>query len=186
MCNCRMANKKKNNTTPRGGSHAVVPCDWLTLFPRRACHTHLRFTAPLPDEFKTPKKGRQSPRVKLVPIPKDKLAKSVETIQGLAPYLGGRAWASPRTYSVDLLLAARGGGTYVARRFFGVLLVISGVDADVGVPWGDKTAVKFATPDPQPELLAQGFLLPPPHHTFVPMRTKCPRSALEQHAFPSR
>eukprot|EP00903_Cladosiphon_okamuranus_P007553 g7327.t1 len=43
--------------------------------------------APLPDELKAPKKGQQSPRVKLVPISKDKLAKSVDTIQGLAPYL---------------------------------------------------------------------------------------------------
>ncbi|CAN0052709.1 unnamed protein product [Scytosiphon promiscuus] len=43
--------------------------------------------APLPEELKAPKKGKQSPRVKLVPVSTDKLAKSVETIQGLAPYL---------------------------------------------------------------------------------------------------
>ncbi|CAM9868966.1 unnamed protein product, partial [Hapterophycus canaliculatus] len=43
--------------------------------------------APLPKELQTPKKGKQSPRVKLVPVSTDKLAKSVETIQGLAPYL---------------------------------------------------------------------------------------------------
>ncbi|CBJ29360.1 conserved unknown protein [Ectocarpus siliculosus] len=42
---------------------------------------------PLPDELQTPKKGKQSPRVKLVPVSDEKLAKSVETIQGLAPYL---------------------------------------------------------------------------------------------------
>lgn len=47
--------------------------------------------APLPEEFKTPKKGKESPRVKLVVISKEKLAKSVETIQGLAPYLGACA-----------------------------------------------------------------------------------------------
>lgn len=54
--------------------------------------------APLPDELKTPKKGKQSPRVKLVVISKDELAKSVGTIQGLAPYLG--AWVGRVSMSV--------------------------------------------------------------------------------------
>eukprot|EP00904_Undaria_pinnatifida_P013286 jgi/Undpi1/9088/HiC_scaffold_26.g11548.m1 len=42
---------------------------------------------PLPAELTTPAKGKESPRVKLVEISKGKLTKSVDTIQGLAPYL---------------------------------------------------------------------------------------------------
>lgn len=89
--------------------------------------------APLPDELKTPKKGQQSPRVKLVPISKDKLAKSVETIQGLAPYLGGCAGA-PGVHYLDLEVS---------------LPVLSGVGAgsrcatvlQTGTPW--RTAVRL-------------------------------------------
>lgn len=44
--------------------------------------------------------------MKLVPISKDKLAKSVETIQGLAPYLGGCARA-PESTQLTVLAAPR-------------------------------------------------------------------------------
>lgn len=48
------------------------------------------FSEKLPDVFATPKKGQQSPRLQLLNIPDSKLAESVGTIQGLAPYLGER------------------------------------------------------------------------------------------------
>ena len=57
--------------------------------------------APLPDALKPPKKGQESPRVELVEIPNERLEKSVQTIQGLSPYLGTYIpRISPHTLSV--------------------------------------------------------------------------------------
>lgn len=62
------------------------PWPYLLFF---ACNLQLVvYTAPVPSIFKLPARGKQSPRVKLMEIPKAKLAASVGTIQGLAPYLG--------------------------------------------------------------------------------------------------
>lgn len=63
------------------------------------------YSVPLPAELKTPAKGKESPRVKLVDVPNTKLTKSVATIQGLAPYLG--AFAISRHHCCVSLLGFR-------------------------------------------------------------------------------
>lgn len=87
---CAVLHAKFRSKTPRNETQRRgVPCPIFYVPTRVHAASCVRpHAAPLPDELKMPKKGKQSPRVKLVVVSKDKLAKSVETIQGLAPYLG--------------------------------------------------------------------------------------------------
>ncbi|CAM9603119.1 unnamed protein product [Laminaria digitata] len=68
-------NLKKQSNTKRGKGNDMI------------MQHHIIYPAPLPDELKTPAKGKESPRVKLVVVSSARLTKSVETIQGLSPYL---------------------------------------------------------------------------------------------------